>query len=46
MSAKKKKKFQYPEKRKIDEIEANVPDLRFLRMNTENKSWYEKVHYF
>lgn len=27
-------------------MEANVPDLRPLRMNTGNKNWFGKEHFF
>lgn len=45
MSAKKKFFFSSQGK-KIDKMEANVPDLRPLRMNTGNKNWFGKEHFF
>jgi len=32
--------------KKIDKMETNVPDLRPLRMNTGNKNWFGKEHFF
>lgn len=46
LKKKKKKNFSSQEKKKIDEMEASVPDLRPLRMSTGNKNWYGKVLFF
>lgn len=42
----KKKIFGSQEKKKIDVMESNVPDIRPLRISTENKNWYGKVLFF
>lgn len=42
----KKKTSVARKKKKIDEMEASVPDLRPLRMSTGNKNWYGKVLFF
>lgn len=42
----KKKIFSSQEKKKIDVMESNVPDIRPLRISTGNKNWYGKVLFF